>query len=716
MKGLRFRFFSFLSVILLSAIRVFGFAAEDFPITTQRIIETLQKSYYGKIEIDDEISKKLLNHFIDSLDPSHSIFLAQDIQSFESDYKNSLDDQLKMLDTNASSKIFKLFLARYAEVETELDEFFKTDINLNSGRKIVSNRKKSQWPQSPQERKLISTDIYASILMMYVGGGESLEEAKKTLKNQIRRRLKIFRGLKDEDIYQLYMNTLMTLYDPHSNYIAPQSTQNFKMGLGMENLKGIGATIQLNDSEEAIILDLIAGGPAEKSGLLLPGDRLLAVAQEDGVFVPVPEVNVRLDDIISKIRGPIGTRVSLKVERKVRGLKEQKIISITRDEIKMLLPQARAMITELPNSQGKNLKVGLIRLPSFYASETNPQERVWIHTKKLLEEFKKEKVNSIILDLRDNGGGNLEDAVRMVGLFVDGVAVQYAVGGKVKLYRAPDVVYSGPLMVLVNKGSASASEIVAAALQDYNRAIVVGAEVTHGKGTVQTVLPISSNRGLFAQFQEERSLGIVKLTTGKFYRVTGKTTQRFGVTPDIILPSRTLDYEGEDELEAALNSDSISPCNVRSLNFVAPYIEQLKLRSRIRVSRTPEFSYISDELAKLRDKKERDEVVIDLNAYKAEREKNQLRLKERELERSKRGVQNFLVKHISSEGEQRISSSIYDDPFFPGRRAPAKADPASPIVVSELEYENRAVLDEALSILVDYQTLLQGNVLSAAVR
>jgi len=548
--------------LLLKAKPVFGKEA--------RVISyILDNNHYRKIKLNDSLSAAILVKYINELDNSKTYFLASDIKSFEK-YKYVIDDLTRNENVNPAFEIYQVFSKRYKErMDYVLSTLVQQTFNYTIDEYYETDRDKENWAASKAELNDIWRKIIKSQALSLKLASKKQEEIEKTLKTRYERFNKSFSQVNAEDVFASYMNAITESYDPHTNYLSPKESDIFKQQMSL-SLEGIGAQLQ-SENDYTKIAAILPGGDAQKSGLLHVNDLVIAVAQgKDGEMVDV--VGWRLDDVVKLIKGPKGTTVRLLIlpaNTGVNGPSQE--ITLVRDKIKLEDQAAKKEVINY-QLQGRNAKLGVISLPSFYMDydayqKGDPNYRSTTRdVKKLIGELKAEGVEGIVMDLRNNGGGSLPEAVDLTGLFIkDGPVVQVKNSAN-KIDVLPDddkqVFYGGPLVVLTNRFSASASEIFAGAIQDYQRGVVVG-ESTYGKGTVQTVLDL--NRFL----NEKEPVGELKLTFQKFYRVTGSSTQHKGVIPDVGLPSAfdAAQY-GESANPSALPWDVIKPANFQKANEI----------------------------------------------------------------------------------------------------------------------------------------------------
>ena len=438
-----------------------------------------------------------------------------------------------------------------------------------------------------------------------------------------------------EEACNFFLSTLSQVYDPHSEYFSQSELENFQVNM-QNKLVGIGALLQMDDGA-AKIQGLVVGGPADRGGELQIGDRIVGVSQgSDNEMVDI--LYMKLNRVVDMIRGEKNTTVILKVVP-TDAPDETKLISIVRDEVKLKDKAANAELIEVMGDDGVATKIGWINLYAFYADMQRGTVSCSFDVKRLLERLKKEKIESLVIDLRGNGGGSLEEAIRLTGLFIDGGPVVQAKSAKGRITnkksKVPNAIYDGPLVVLTDRSSASASEIFAAALQDYGRAIVVGDKSTFGKGTVQTVMPVRNYMpAIFPKDTKDRA-GALKVTIQKFYRIAGGSTQLKGVVPDIILPSyRDALETGEESLPNALEHDSIAKMKYESLDLQETRQQLLKL-SEQRVKSDKEFNYIIEDNKRYKEINDRNEVSLNIEKRLEENKKEKERRKTRNVNRKK---------------------------------------------------------------------------------
>lgn len=552
----------------------------------------LKKYHYKKFTLDDSFSSKILDHFIEQLDPARIYFTQQDIDSFNV-HRYQIDDYIRAGNTKPAINIFTTYQNRIKERSQFAIKTLEGKLDLNKSETYLLDRKKSPWTKNKQELdtlwgRRIKNDMISQRL-----SDKSEKEALKLLKKRYALIATRTTQIKDNELFQLIANSYASALEPHTNYFSPRLTEEFNIQMSL-SLSGIGAVLRSED-EYIKIVSVVPGGPAQLTGKISPGDRVVAVAQGDKPTKDV--VGWRLSDVVNLIRGKKGSTVVLSVLPAATGLSgSPEKVAIVRDKIKLEHQAASKRIIEVDRPDGK-LKVGIIDLPSFYIDFKGKESGKADYRstsrdiKKLLLELKKEGINELIIDLRGNGGGSLSEVVTLTGLFIDkGPVVQINdTEGRTEILKDRDsgAIYDGPLAVMIDKGSASASEIFAGAIQDYKRGVIIG-ETSFGKGTVQTVLPLNS----YARAQFENPLGQLKITTAQFFRVNGDSTQHRGVVPDIswALPQIESDF-GERSFKNALPWRRIK--NAQHPNYKRSFSEMAldiaKKKSLQRMMSTPKF-------------------------------------------------------------------------------------------------------------------------------
>jgi carboxyl-terminal processing protease len=562
------------------------------PRTSLTIVEQLRHNHFLSKVLDDDLSSHIFDNYLEQLDAGKAYLLASDVADFEK-YRKRLDDALVRGDLEPAFDMFNVFQERQVErlqfLLAELARGLDT-MDFATGEVMDVERKTAAWPADEAELDRIWRQrLKAAVLTMKLND-RPLAEIQELLTKRYRNRLKQALQTKPEDVFQLYMNAFAAAYDPHTQYFSPRTSQNFNINMSL-SLEGIGAVLR-NDDEYTSVVELVPAGPADKSGLLKPADRIVSVGQgESGPLIDV--VGWRLDDVVELIRGPKDSKVRLEIIPKLSEGAGTRVITITRNTVQLEEQAAQKKLLTL-DVNGMKRRIGVIEIPTFYADfkalqQGDPNYKSTTRdVHRLIDELKAEGIDGLVIDLRNNGGGSLQEADSLTGLFIpSGPTVQVkSANRRPSVYADSDeeTAWDGPLAVLVNRLSASASEIFAGAIQDYERGIVIGSQ-TFGKGTVQTLIPL--NRGQ------------LKVTAAKFYRVSGKSTQHRGVIPDVAFPE-IFDTKqiGESALEDAMPWDMIQPTVYTRGGAISPLVPLLNQRHAQRVADDPDFRYLREIAAR----------------------------------------------------------------------------------------------------------------------
>jgi len=676
--------------------------------------QLFSQSHYLKHPLDAEISGKFLDEYLDSLDPRHFYFVSTDLKEFDI-WRPTLAKMLRAGDTGPANVIFTRLLKRVDEHVAYATGLLKTEkFQFDTPETIALDRKKAPFPKDANEQEAQWREYLRYEYLQEKLSKKKPEEIVSTLTRRYNRLAKSYHDYASGDVFEIYLNALAHAYDPHSDYMGKSAMESFNIQMRL-SLFGIGALLQSDDGYCKII-ELTPGGPAIKSGKLKVGDKIIAVAQ--GNREPVDVVDMKIDKIVEIIRGQKNTEVRLTIiPADAPDTSVHKIVTLTRDEIKLSDSEAKGKVIDMPTADGKTLRLGMIDLPSFYASEAANGVKAKSTTAdvaKLIKKLKAENVQGIVLDLRRNPGGSLQEVIRLTGLFVKpGPVVQVKdSAGTIQVDDSHEngVLYTGPLVVLTSRMSASASEILAGALQDYGRALIVGDSATFGKGSVQTVLPLGdlmSSNGIPLKGDP----GALKLTIQKFYRASGASTQLRGVPSDIVLPSLT-DYidVGEKSLDNAMPWDTVPTSSFEKVNIVQPYLAELKKRSDARIATDPDFNYLKAEIVRFR--KLMAEKTYSLNEKQrlAEKTEAEARMKKRKAE--------LLARPASKEKDYLITLANADTPGLPAPIDPkaeakksARATEDDPVAAAE--NEGLPVIDTTLTesehILADWISLLSNS-------
>ncbi|KAB5619245.1 tail-specific protease [Pseudomonas putida] len=648
----------------------------DEIVASLNVVELLKRHHYSKPPLDDARSVIIYDSYIKLLDPSRSYFMASDIAEFDK-WKTQFDDFLKSGNLDPGFTIYKRYLDRVkSRLDFALAELNKgvDKIDFTVKEDLLVDRKDAPWLKNEAElddlwRKRVKDEVLRQKL-----AGKDPKQIQETLTKRYKNQLARLDQTRAEDIFQAYINTFAQSYDPHTNYLSPDNAENFDINMSL-SLEGIGAVLQ-SDNDQVKIVRLVPAGPAAKTKQVAPADKIIGVAQGSKEMVDV--VGWRLDEVVKLIRGPKGSVVRLEIIPASNAPNDQttKIVSITREAVKLEEQAAKKSVLKL-KQDGRDYKLGIIEIPAFYLDfkayrAGDPDYKSTTRdVKKLLTELQKEKVDGVVIDLRNNGGGSLQEATELTSLFIEKgptVLVRNS-DGRVDVLEDenPGAFYKGPLALLVNRLSASASEIFAGAMQDYHRALIIGGQ-TFGKGTVQTIQPLNH--------------GELKLTLAKFYRVSGQSTQHQGVLPDIDYPSIIDTKEiGESALPEAMPWDTIRPVVKPAADPFKPFLAQLKAQHEARSVKDAEFTYIRDRLALTQ--RLMNEKTVSLNEQDRRTRHDEIEAKQLALENTRR----------KAKGEEPLKElkKVDEDAL------PEEKDDAKP--------EDDAYLAETGRILLDYLRL-----------
>ncbi|MGQ7242672.1 carboxy terminal-processing peptidase [Salinicola sp. V024] len=670
------------------------------------VAESLEYGHYAEVEINDAWSKRAFKRLLDVLDDQRAYLLQRDVDNF-SDLETTLDDALKSGDLD---RVYAFYSHYQDRLEARLQWLVKRvdqgiDYDYASNERLALDREDSSWAGSESSLDDLWNKRLENAALTLSLSDQSPQEIQKTLHDRYTNQLNRVRQTNAEDVLVLLMAAVTGTVDPHTEYFSPQQSESFDIQMRL-SLEGIGALLQ-SDGEYVKVSSLVPGGPADKAGVLQPADRIVAVGQdEDGDMVNV--VGMRLDEVVDLIRGKKGSTVRLDViPAKAVDVTRTHTVRITRDTVKLEDQAAHSRIEQVKRD-GETHKIGVITVPAFYvdfdawqAGESDYRSTTRDVAKEI-DKLKAQDVEGIVLDLRNDGGGALQEANSMIGLFIDrGPTVQVRdAQGRINLYGDTDagVAYDGPLAVLVNRLSASASEIFAGAIQDYGRGLVVGSR-TFGKGTVQTLTDLSH--------------GQIKLTRAKFYRISGESTQHRGVEPDILYPSLIdPDEIGESALDNALPWDRVRPVQYRLYGEPWRYIEGLQDRHERRIANDPDFVYLEKQ-AQLSKRLRDQQTSISLNKDQRQREMDAQESEQLALENQRRRALGMEpLEHWTDAREDGSTSGEAEDKASEGSGSKdgkgaaaddssegdaADSDDAKPI--------DRAELQETSQILLDYVQL-----------
>ena len=571
------------------------YAHEKHRITTRLVVGALQRYHYSTVQVDDQLSAMTLDNYLDTLDGNRIFFVGSDIQDFSTRYRFQLDDALANAILDPAFVIFHSYRRRVAERITHAMLVLEQNHDYTISEEYRFDRSAIPWAGSVEQlneswRRRIKNDLLSLKLT-----GKSDAEARDVLRKRYRNLQTSAWQLNSDDVFQLFINAFTTAIEPHTTYFSPRSSENFDISMQL-SLEGIGAVLRNENSEYTVIQRLIPGGPAALSNAIKAEDRIIGVGQgTTGQIIDV--IGWRLDSVVELIRGPRNTVVRLEIlPGNMSPDSATRIVVLTRDRINL---EQRAAFGYTISDAALQAKVGVIGLPSFYidfnaqAKGLKDYRSTTRDVKKILDELMAEDIDGLVVDLRNNGGGSLQESLSLTGLFIDsGPVVQTRdAGGRIEISTDPEpgVIYDGPLAVLVNRSSASASEIFSGAIQDYRRGIVIG-EVTFGKGTVQNIIDLNRLHST------DQDLGKLKTTIAQFFRINGGSNQYYGIEPDVVFPIRTrLDY-GERTLDNALPWSSVEPLDYRYADGSFDYYLQAIRDYRMRIADDEEIAQLVTDI------------------------------------------------------------------------------------------------------------------------
>ena len=604
---------------------------------TLSVATLLQRLHLARRPLDDELSKRALTNYLDSLDPMKIYFLQSDVDEYMAS-ADEIDDQIKQGDIRLGYQIYRRFLDRVDQRTAMVDQLLDMEHDFTIDEKMVTDRDTLKYPKNDAEarerwRKRVKYD-----LLLQKADEVAVEEAKEKLHRRYNSYAKRMHQTDDDELLEMYLTAMTTGYDPHTTYMSASTLENFEISMRLE-LDGIGASLQFEDGY-TVVHKIIPGGAADTDGRLKAEDKIVSVGQDqEGEMVDV--VDMKLNDVVQLIRGKRGTVVRLGVIP--AGDAQQTTYNMTRARIELTDQQARAeVITNGEKADGTPFKLGVIDLPSFYmdmSGARSGREDYRSTTRdvtKILDNFKSQGVDGVVVDLRRNGGGSLTEAVNLTGLFIKSGPVVQVKGfdGQVEPYEDSDeeIAWEGPLVVMTSQFSASASEIFAGAIQDYRRGLIVGDKATHGKGTVQQLLDLGHQ---IFRIPNAPELGALKITIQQFYRPSGDSTQNRGVLADIELPSLTTHLDvSESDLDYALAFDRVEEAPHENFGMVdANMVNILKTRSMQRRDLSEDFQKVAKNIQRYLAQKERKAVSLNEETFLAERaELNADKEEEKQLE------------------------------------------------------------------------------------
>ncbi len=632
------------------------------------VAEVVERQHYRQAELDDDLSTQIYERYLDALDGSRSYLLASDIAEFER-LRYQLDEAIRNADATPAFEIFTRYRQRNREVLRHAIALLDTEPDFKLDESFRFDRSDEGWPASEDElkelwRKRVKNDALSLVL-----AGKAWAESRDILRKRYERVAKRIEQVTADDVFETFMNAYSHVYDPHSNYLSPRNSEEYNIAMSL-SYEGIGASLQLVD-DHVTIMNVLPGGPAAASAQLKAGDRITAVGQgNEGPLTDV--VGWRLDDVVQLIRGPVKTVVRLQIlAGGANPGSQETLLVLTRNKVTLEAQAAQKEVHRIRRGE-REFRIGVIEVPSFYqdfqARVAGDEEfrSTTRDVRRLIEELRVEGIDSLVIDLRDNGGGHLSEATGLVGLFVErGPVVQLReTSGRIEVLDDPEpgVAWEGPLVVLVNRASASASEIFAGAIQDYHRGFVVGQQ-TYGKGSVQNLYPLDRYA-----LGPKAGFGQLTVTIGKYYRVTGDSTQHRGVEPDITLPSllSTADV-GESTRDSALPWDRINAAKFTPEQTALPVLPLLSRVHEERVAHNPDFVALQGDVEALERLRVQRDVSLNLDKRRAERDA-------------------FNAERLARENARRVARGL---PRLPSIEALDEAEAPD------------TVLDEAVEIAVD---------------
>lgn len=595
-----------------------------------QVTRELYKYHYLHPVLDEHLSEVVFDRYLKELDPTHSYFMASDIKEFEH-FRPTLLQSTRQGDLRPAFSIYNRFQLRATErlnYELALVDKGPSTMDFSTDESMETDREHVPWiPNRSNMDDLWRKRLKAAELSLKLAG-KAPDEIQKVLGKRYRTQLTHLRQTRNDDAFQIFLNSITESVDPHTEYFSPRTSENFNINMSL-TLEGIGAVLQSED-EYTKIVRLVTGGPADKTHQLKPGDRIIGVAQGQEDFVDV--IGWRIDEVVDLIRGPKSSLVRLQVLPAGSHDEHQpRIISIVRNTVALEDQAAKKHVIDV-TQDGVKHKIGVIELPNFYADfqgqqNGNPNYRSTTRdVRRLIDELKKEQIEGLVIDLRNNGGGALQEANSLVGLFIDtGPTVQVrGSSGKAEALgdADPGLAYSGPLVVLVNRLSASASEIFAGAIQDYQRGLIIGS-TTFGKGSVQSLRDVD--------------YGQLKITEAKFYRISGGSNQNRGIIPDIQFPSLVDEKDiGESALPNAMPWDSISPVHYQTFYDLSSIIPELRHLHEMRAANDPDFTYVNQQLDLMHEQKKK--TMLSLKESERRQEQDDLEKRRLAIENHRRSA------------------------------------------------------------------------------
>src|SRR6266536_986663 len=697
----RFRSFAAMAAISLAGLASTPAlpAKTDLDNVCVSVVRVLLEGHYTHKQLNDDLSGKILRSYLELLDFSHLFFTQEDVNAITEKYGASLDDDILLGNLKPAYEIYDLYQKRVDERGAKVKEFLKQQVDFKTDGTIDFRREKSPWPKNGAEADELWRGRIMSELLQEHLSEHPIEPGPQLVARRYDRLARNVHESDRDEQAKFFLDAVALAYDPHSEYLSESDLKNFSINMGL-SLVGIGAMLRTEDGY-AKIESLVPGGPAQVDGR-----------------------DMRLDKVVEMIRGKKGSKVRLLViPADAADPSKRKNVELVRDEIKLKDQEARADIIIKKDEEGRPVKLGWITLPSFYADMDHHAKSTTKDVLALLKRLKKENIAGLVVDLRRNGGGSLEEVISLTGLFLKSGPIVQTKGsnGNIVVSSDPDpgIAYSGPLVVLTSRQSASASEIFAAALQDYGRAVVVGDQCTFGKGTVQTILDIGNYTSLLGSRSHKD--GALKLTIQKFYRVAGGSTQLHGVASDIMLPSLTdLPEFAEGALKNCLPYDEVPKAKYTKWNEpVSLYIDELKRRSSERAQNDPEFRYVMEDIQRLRHRLDDNRISLNEDVRKKELSEDKLRKELRSKERLARNIEEPRVYRVTLDTVDKPNLQLI---MYPGKLAQARktgSAKVAPEAAGDADTENDVLGgqdDETKEPAIDPERDETINILSDLVR
>ncbi len=629
----------------------------DFDEVGKQMAIMLQNSHFARLPYDVQLGNRFFEDYLEGLDFQKLYFTQEDVNGFKAKYGDKMHTLLLQgKSMQPAIEIYDVFRQRVAERTKQTEVLLAGDFDFSGDETVMMSRKDAAWPKDEAEAKKVwAQQIKEAVLAETLRretltkmakeqgkndpGADNLDPKKK-ISLRYKRLQTSIQDVDNEDIANYFLSAVSATFDPHTDYMSFREMNRFKDGMKNE-LVGIGALLQAEEDGATIIKGIVVGGPADKEGTLKLNDRVVGVdSANTGKPADMTDIMfMSIDKVVDLIRGKEDTTVALKVEPAGGSAGETKIIKIQRGKVELKDEQASGELIEMKNDAGETKKIGVITLPSFYADFDEGLVSSSVDVERILKRLIEEKMDGLIFDLRNNGGGSLEEVRRMTGFFVEpGPVVQVKnTIGQVQVKDSDDAkpIYTGPMVVMTDKSSASASEILAGALQDYNRAVIIGESSTFGKGTVQQPMDIGRQLPLFAV---KDKAGYLKVTIQKFYRPSGSSTQMDGVVPNIVIPSIMDALEvGEAHMENALPHDRIRPAaDFRPEDKRALFLPRLKELSQERIEKCQDYKYVIQDIFKTKDRIKKNQVSLNIAERKRELAEAEEQRKTRNVERRER--------------------------------------------------------------------------------